>query len=111
MLLLRPSPTGSAPQQEAEIHRQPLQSTRSGPPQHDQNESPPRAHYIQQPTANRIHQRVWNEKRKLQPRELLIAQRYRSLDRRDRHRQRLPVEVADSNRCRYQRDKIPPRLD
>ena len=62
---------------------------------------------IQQPAPAHIHHRIRRKKRRLQPPKLRIGNVNRARDRADRHRQRLPVEVADRDRRRHQRHKVP----
>src|ERR1700679_3441036 len=83
----------------------------SRPPEHDEYESAPCAHHIEHAAADRVEQSVWNEKSKLQPGELLIAERDCFLYRRDGHRKGLPVEVTNGNRNRDQGDEKPPHPD
>ena len=58
-----------------------MQSAGAGPPQHDQDESFSRAQDIQQPATARIQQGIRYQKRKMQPRELLVVERNSLLDR------------------------------
>ena len=81
-----PSPIpkqATSSQQKSEVHRKTMQRAGSRPPQHDQNEPSASSYNIQHPSPCCIQRRIGNQERKLQPRKLLVAKRYRSLNRRD----------------------------
>ena len=66
-----------------------------------------RAQHVHQLAAAGVHQRVGEQERRLQQRELLVGDRDVPLDGLDGHRQRLPVEIADGDR-RADEDGDPP---
>ena len=100
-----------AANKEPEVHRETMQRAGPRPPQHNQNESPPCADNIQHASASCIQHRIRDQKRELQPGELLVAERDGPLNRRDSDRQGLTIKIADGDGRRHQRDEIPRRID
>src|SRR6478672_741809 len=49
-----------------------------------------------------VHQRVCEQKRRLQVRELLVGERDIASNRMDRYRQSLPVQITDRNRSTHE---------
>src|ERR1017187_155135 len=87
-----------------------MQSTRNGPPKHDQHKAASRSQAVEQTSSDGVERCIREEKRGLQIRELLIGDWDIVLDGRDGHRQRLAVEIADGDRYRNEHDEVPAQL-
>lgn len=68
---------------------------RYGPKHHDQRKSQARPKRIGKLPAAGIHERIRQQKRRLQIGKLLVRERDVSANGFDRHWQRLPVQIAD----------------
>jgi hypothetical protein len=68
-----------------------------GPEEHDDREPPARAQDVHQLAAARVHERVGDQERGLQLRELLVADGDVGGDGQDGHGQGLAVQVADGD--------------
>src|SRR6185437_10476255 len=88
-----------------------MERTRNRPPKHDEQKSAARSQDVEHSAAYCIQQGVGNQERKLQPRKLLITERYRLLDCGYSNRQRLSIEIANGDRRRNHRDEVPLYLD
>ena len=93
--------------QHAEARGQGVAGAGQRPEHHDDREAPARAQGVQQPAARRVHERVGDEERRLQERELLVGDGDLPLDGLDGDGQRLPVQVADGD-GRADEDGDPP---
>ena len=94
----------------SEARRESVTGARQAPPDHDRDEAAPRPEYVHQLATARVHERIRQQKRRLQPRVLRIGNWDIALDRGDRDGQRLPVEVADGDRAGDQDGDGPPIL-
>ena len=68
-----------------------------------------RAEEVDEPPAADVHQTVRDEERRIEERLDLVRDRDVALDRRDRPRQRLAVEIADRDRGAHEHRDAPAR--
>ena len=78
--------------------RQTVARARERPENHDAQKTAPRSQPVQEQATADIHQAVGDQKRRIQTRLDLVAERDVHLDRLNRPRQRLPVQIADGDR-------------
>ena len=83
--------------QHRHARRQTMARARQRPEQHDRQETRTGPDDIHQPAATGVHQRVRDQEARLQERELRVGDGDVLLDGLDRHRQRLPIEIADGD--------------
>ena len=83
---------------------------RQRPENHDAQKPAPRAQPVQQQAAADIHQAVSDQKRRIQSCLHFIAEGNVSLNRLDRPRQRLPVQIADRNRGTHEKRDEPAQI-
>ena len=84
--------------QHAHARREPVARARQRPEQHDREEAGAGADDVHELAAAGVHHRVRDQERRLQERELRVADGDVPLDRLDRDGQRLAIEIADRNR-------------
>ena len=87
-----------AERERADARGQPMAGAGERPEHHDDGEAPARAQDVHQLAAAGVHERVGDQERRLQLRELLVRDGDVARDRLDGHGQRLAVEVADGDR-------------
>jgi len=110
----KPSALAGAQQEPADEERpvsdgQAMAGRRARPRDHDDEEAAARAEPVHERTPARVHERVRKQKRRLQLRKLGVRERDLALDRGDRHRKRLAIEVADRD-GRAEGDRETPAL-
>ena len=94
-------------EQRAEAGGQPVRGRGQRPRDHDHEQTALGAERVDERAAAGVHQRICQEKRHLEMRELRVGERDVALNGGNRHRQRLAIQVADGNRDTQQQRNAP----
>jgi hypothetical protein len=108
----KPAPFSHAEQQPADgehahTRRKGVARARERPEQHDREKACARADNVHELSTAGVHHSVGDEERRLEERELLVRDGNVPLDRLDRDRQRLAIEIADGNRHAHEDGDTP----